>query len=186
MDEDIIQENLKDVRIKFKTRPGVFSKKGLDAGSRLLLENINIPDRSLVADLGCGSGVIGLIASKINRKAHVHLFDVNLRFIELAKENAELNRLKNVEIFLSDQFSAVPDRTYNMILSNPAQHLGNQFLEETATECLNHLKINGEVYWVLQAHIKPFAERLFKQVFGNYDIVATNRDYVIIKAVKNA
>lgn len=184
MDENIIEENIKGVRIKFKTRPGIFSKNRFDLGSKLLFESIDLPEGGLIADLGCGSGVIGFAAAKLSPKAHVHLLDVNLRTIELAKDNAKLNRLKNVEIYLSDQFSAVADRTYNLILSNPAQHLGNKFLEESAQECFDHLKKGGQVYWVVQKHLKPYVQRLFENIFGEGTILSTGKDHIIIKGVK--
>lgn len=184
MDKNIIEETIKGVKIRFKTRPGIFSKNRFDLGSKLLFETIDLPDSGLIADLGCGSGVIGFTAAKLAPKTHVHLLDVNLRTVELAKENAELNRLKNVEIYLSDQFSAVPDRTYNFILSNPAQHLGNEFLEETAKECFNHLKKGGQVYWVVQKHLKSYIQRLFENVFGEGTILSTGKDHLIIRGVR--
>lgn len=185
MDDNIIEENIKGVKIKFKTKPGIFSKNRFDLESKLLFETIDLPDSGLIADLGCGSGVIGFTAAKLAPKTHVHLLDVNLRTVELAKENAELNRLKNVEVYLSDQFSAVPERTYNLILSNPAKHLGNEFLEETAKKCFNHLKKEGEVYWVVQKHLKPYVQRLFENIFGEGTILNTGNDHIILKGVKN-
>lgn len=181
---DVITESVRGVNIKFQTSPGVFSKGGLDAGSKLLLDHVEVTDHMLVADLGCGTGVIGLTVAKLNSRAHVHLFDVNLRTTNLAKANAELNKLPNVEVFLSDLFSAVPDRTYQLILSNPAQHLGTEFLEETASECFKHLKPKGEVLWVIQKHLAPVIERLFKKYFGSYEIVERKQEFVIIKAIR--
>lgn len=184
--DNVLTEKIKGVELSFKTRPGVFSKGGLDLGSKLLMENVNLPsDKRLIADLGCGSGIIGLFAAKLAPATHVHLLDVNLRFIELARENAELNNLSNVEVYLSDQFSAVESRTYQLILSNPAQHLGNQFLEETASECFKHLKIEGEVYWVIQKHMKSFIVRLFEKYFQNATIVVASGDYIVVSAQKN-
>lgn len=184
MDNPIITENIHGVEVSFKTKSGVFSKAGLDSGSKLLIDSMEIKDGTLVADLGCGTGVIGFVAAKLNPSGHVHILDVNLRTIELAKENAELNKFKNVEVFLSDIFSAVPDRTYHTILSNPPQHLGNEFLEETALECFNHLKPGGVTFWVMQNHLKPVSDRLFQKYFGNCKIVSHGREHVVLKAVK--
>lgn len=191
--DNIIEETIKGVKIRFKTKPGIFSKGRFDLGSKLLFarkssalfENIELPVGGLIADLGCGSGVIGFTAAKLSPKGHVHLLDVNLRTVELAKENAQLNKLKNIEVYLSDQFSAVPERTYNLILSNPAQHLGNEFLEETAKECFVHLKKGGQVIWVVQKHLKPYVQRLFQNIFGEGTIVATGKDHVVIKSTKS-
>lgn len=185
MDDNIIEETIKGVKIRFKTKPGIFSKGRFDLGSKLLFENVDIPEVGLIADLGCGSGVIGFTAAKFSPKGHVHLLDVNLRTVELAKQNAELNRLKNVEVYLSDQFSAVAERTYNLILSNPAQHLGNEFLEETAGECFTHLKKGGQVVWVVQKHLKPYVQRLFENIFGEGTILASGKDHIIIRAQKS-
>jgi 16S rRNA (guanine1207-N2)-methyltransferase len=183
--DNLIIEHIKGVEIKFKTKSGVFSRKGLDNGSKLLLESIEIKEGTNIADLGCGTGVIGFVAAKLNQKGYVHLFDVNLRIIDLAKENVELNGLKNVEVYLSDIFSAVPNKLYDQILSNPPQHLGNELLEETAGQSYKHLKTKGEVVWVMQAHILPFVKRLFEKHFGNYKVLSHNSEYVVIKAEKN-
>lgn len=182
--DDIITQNLRGFEIKFKTRPGVFSRQGLDLGSRLLIDNMKVENGSMVADLGCGSGVIGFVAAKLNPKGHVHLLDVNLRTVELATNNVDLNNFKNVEVFLSDLFSAVCDRTYHLILSNPVQHSGNEFLEESARECFKHLKSGGVVYWVIQKHVTPLIKRLFEKYFSNYEVVAHGKMHSVIKAEK--
>lgn len=39
---NIITEHLKDFTIKFKTKHGVFSKQGLDDGTRLLIDNLEV------------------------------------------------------------------------------------------------------------------------------------------------
>lgn len=184
-DAEFLQFNIRDINLKFKTRPGVFSQKGLDKGSRLLMENIQIPEGSLVADLGCGSGVIGMFAAKLDSGGHVHLLDANLRNINLARENVEFNRLKNAEVFLSDLFSGVENRTYQIILSNPPQHLGNDFLLEIADECFRHLKDNGVVYWVIQSNIKKVAQRIMENTFRNCEMVDRNFEYVILKSTKS-
>lgn len=182
---NIITEKLIGFEIKFKTRPGVFSEKGLDLGTRLLVENMEVKDGTMVADLGCGSGIMGFVAAKLNPKGHVHLLDDRLRAIELAKENVELNNLKNIEVYLSDLFSEVSTRTYHQIYCNPPQDMGNEFLEEMVRECFDHLKENSSVYWVVQKHISTVAERLFKKYFGNSTIVATGKIHTVLKGIKN-
>lgn len=181
--DSLITEKLRGVEIKFKTKPGVFSKAGIDDGTRLLINNMEITDGTLIADLGSGTGVVGFVAAKLNPFGHVHLLDDHLRSVELAKENAEINDLKNVEIYLSDLFSAAEDRTYHVILSNPAQHLGNKFLEEAAKQCLKHLRSKGVVYWVVQNHLKPVIVRIFEKTFGNCQKIAQGKKHVVLKAV---
>lgn len=182
---DTISIKIKGAEVKFRTQPGVFSKKGLDKGSQLLLENAVISDGTIIADLGCGSGVIGFISAKLNPLGHVDLFDANVRAIELAKKNVELNNLPNVHIYLSDIFNAVNDKTYHLILSNPPQQLGNLMLEQMADECFKHLKPGGKVIWVMQQHLQPFMKRLFQKHFGNYEVLIHGKGYVLVQAVKS-
>lgn len=179
-----ITENLKGFEIKFETRPGVFSEKGLDSGTRLLIDNLEVENNSLIADLGSGTGVVGIVCAKLNPNGHVHLLDDHLRSVELAKKNIELNNLKNVEVYLSDLFSAVNDRTYHQIFTNPPQSLGNEFLKEIITECFNHLKPKGTLWLVVKKNVKSFIERILKDTFPKYQIIALGREHVVIKANK--
>lgn len=181
---NLIKEKIRGFEMKFKTSPGVFSKSGLDSGSRLLLENVRVQDHTMIADLGCGSGVIGFVAARLNSHGHVHLLDVNLRFVNIARENAALNQLKNVEVYLSDLFSGVSNNRYHLILSNPPQHIGNDFLDEAANECYNHLKEEGLVLWVVQKRLTPVIGRLFKKHFGNSKVIAYGKDHTILEARK--
>lgn len=182
---DIVTENLKGFKIKFETKPGVFSEKGLDSGTRLLVDNLEIEDNTLIADLGSGTGVVGIVCAKLNPNGHIHLLDDHLRSVELAKKNIELNNLNNVEVYLSDLFSAVSDRTYHQIFSNPPQSLGNEFLKEIIIECFNHLKSRGTLYLVIKKNVKSFIERVLKDVFPNYNIIAYGKEHLVIKAERN-
>lgn len=183
--DSLITENLCGFEIKLKTKSGIFSKSGVDAGSKLLIDNMKVSDGSLVADLGCGTGIIGFVAAKLNPSGHVHLLDDHLRSVELAGENVDLNNLKNVEVFLSDLFSAVGSRTYHLILSNPPQHLGNEFLIDCTKQCFDHLKNKGAVYWVVQNHLKAVIIRIFDKQFGNFKIIAQGKDHVVLSAERN-
>ncbi|OGE44289.1 hypothetical protein A3B45_02920 [Candidatus Daviesbacteria bacterium RIFCSPLOWO2_01_FULL_39_12] len=182
---NVITEKFKGFEIKFETRPGIFSEKGLDSGTRLLIDNLEVEDKTLVADLGSGTGIVGMVAAKLNPNGHVHLLDDHLRSIELAKKNVELNNLKNVEVYLSDLFSAVSDRTYHQIFCNPPQSLGNEFLKEIITESFNHLKPKGVLRLVIKKNVKSFIERILKDVFPKHQIVALGKEHVVIKAERN-
>ena len=93
-------------KYKFLTDNGVFSKKGLDFGTRTLLETLNLNEiKGEILDFGCGYGPIGIYV-KDNTDAIVDMVDVNKRSIHLAKENAKLNKV-SVNIFESDIYSKV-------------------------------------------------------------------------------
>ena len=98
---------LRNFHIRFKTDNGVFSKKEVDFGSRLLIESFQMPEiNGDILDVGCGYGPIGLTIAKSWPNRTVHMIDVNLRALQLTKENAELNRIKNVNIYESDRLDS--------------------------------------------------------------------------------
>ena len=99
---------LRHHQFRFKTDQGVFSKKEVDFGSRFLIEVFEMPilDGN-VLDIGCGYGPIGLSLAKDLPDRLIHMVDVNQRAIGLAKENAELNGIDNVEIYESDRFTGI-------------------------------------------------------------------------------
>lgn len=174
---------IRGVKVKYLTKPGIFAQHGLDEGTRLLLETVEVKDHTLIADLGGGAGVVSLVVAQLNKHGHVHFLDDHLRSTELAKENILLNNLQNVEVYLSDLFSAVENRTYHQILSNPPQQLGNEFLLELIEQAHKHLKPKGEFWLVVKSNLKPVIGKYLKQVFGNFAVVKTSKSHTVLKAV---
>lgn len=71
-----------------------------------------------VLDLCCGSGCIGLSVKKKRPDASVTLTDLSPEAVSVAKINAERLDLE-AGILEGDLFSPVPDRKYDLVLSNP-------------------------------------------------------------------
>src|SRR5437879_8919841 len=82
----------------FQTDAGVFSREGLDRGTELLLEAIEVGPCESILDLGCGYGVIGIIAAHISVGGHVILTDVNERAAALDRANLAANGTRNAEV----------------------------------------------------------------------------------------
>ncbi|MBC7131151.1 methyltransferase, partial [Candidatus Bathyarchaeota archaeon] len=87
----MIRTYLRGKPFKFITASGVFSKKRVDLGTKLLIESMVLPEEGLVLDVGCGYGAIGIAAAAFNPKLHVVMVDVNERAVKLAKMNVKLN-----------------------------------------------------------------------------------------------
>jgi len=68
-------------------------KNGLTFGTDAYLLSAFLPKRqNLVgAELGCGTGVISLLATSRKKCRHVYAFEVQEEFCDIAKRNAELN-----------------------------------------------------------------------------------------------
>jgi 16S rRNA (guanine1207-N2)-methyltransferase len=165
-------ERVRGVELRFRTRPGVFSARGLDDGTRLLLDHLDLSGAGLIADLGCGAGPIGIAAARLAPTAHVHLLDEHLRAVDAARENVRLNGVRNAEVFLSDLFSAVGGTRYSHVLSNPPARLGNDFLAELVHAALTHLAPGGALWLVVVSNVRPVFERLLTGAGHPPEVVA--------------
>ena len=117
------EASLRGLHLRFRTLPNIFSHDRVDAGTTLLIQSMEIPHHAKVLDIGCGYGIIGIVASRMGA-SHVDLIDSDLYSISAARENVIINRALNAEAFPSDLFNAVSDRKYDIILSNPPFHAG--------------------------------------------------------------
>lgn len=149
-DTRILKETLRGVELSFVTDAGVFSKGGVDYGSKALIRCMDIPDRSRVLDVGCGYGPIGLTAAKLAPTSVVTMLDVNERAIELSRDNASRNGIANVEILVSDSLSAVQGRSFDCVLTNPPIRAGKETVHRIFEEAAACLVPGGKLWVVIQ------------------------------------
>lgn len=110
---------------RFITDAGVFSARGVDRGTRLLIETMPVGARDVVLDLGCGYGPVGLVAATMAKDGHVHLMDINERAVELARENAARNKVTNVTLYRADgREAALMGVRFDLVLTNPPIRAG--------------------------------------------------------------
>ena len=83
-----------------------------------LLKNTKLPEPPGILDMGCGSGVLGLTLAAEIPAAQVTLADLSPDALELSRENAAQLEIGNVEFVESDLFSALGDRSYDLIVAN--------------------------------------------------------------------
>src|SRR2546430_11204027 len=77
----------------FQTDAGVFSREGLDRGTELLLEAVEVGPCESILDLGCGYGVVGILAPHLSPGGHVILTDRNERAAGLGPPNPPRDRV---------------------------------------------------------------------------------------------
>ncbi|ALS26165.1 ribosomal RNA small subunit methyltransferase [Paenibacillus sp. 32O-W] len=184
-DRHIRQATLRGFAFRFVTDAGVFSKSNVDFGSRLLIETMDVPLDAEVLDVGCGYGPIGLAAARLAPKGRVTMIDINERAVELAKENAALNGISNVDIRQSDLFEAVRGRSFDVVLTNPPIRAGKSIVHRIFEEGWTLLVPGGAMWVVIQKKQgAPSAQAKLTEVFGNADLIARDKGYWILKAVK--
>lgn len=174
---------INETKLRFISDNGVFSKRGLDFGTRTLLETIPIGKiDGDVLDFGCGYGPIGIYVA-LKTKSKVDMIDVNLRSLNLAKKNALLNNV-NVNIFESDIYKNITKK-YNYIISNPPIRVGKKILYEILFGAKKHLEINGELWIVINKD--QGAKSVVRDLEKEYDVkvVNKNKGFYIICARSN-
>ncbi len=180
----LIEAVLRNKRMKFKTDIGVFSKNNVDFGTRLLVNQFSFSNKTgAIADIGCGYGPLGITLAKETTDI-VYMVDVNDRAVDLAKQNANLNGVTNVEILLSNSFEKVPnDLAY--VLTNPPVRAGKKVVQQIIQDAYKALSSNGELWVVLQKKQgAPSAKKLMETMFSKVEINSKSKGYYILRAVK--
>lgn len=184
-DRQIHQAELRGYPLKFMTDAGVFSKTGVDYGSKVLLNALVLPPNSKVLDVGCGYGPIGLTAAKLVPQGHVTMIDINERAVELSRENAKLNGITNVTVYQSDLYDAVQGQSFDTILTNPPIRAGKQTVHRIFEEGYELLKPGGSMWIVIQKKQgAPSAEAKLQLLFSEVKEVAKDKGYRIYLSIK--
>lgn len=172
---------INDTKLKFITDNGVFSKKGLDFGTRTLLESLNIESISgKVLDFGCGYGPIGIYIKK-KTNVQVTMLDINKRSVELAKKNALINNV-DVNVIESDMYSEVKEK-YNYIISNPPIRIGKANLYKILFDAKKYLEKNGKL--IIVVNKDQGAKSLIKDLETEYkvEVLKKNKGFYVISAL---
>lgn len=166
----------------FLTDAGVFSKKMIDFGSQVLLNAITVNEGDTLLDVGCGYGPLGISFAKVY-KLEVTMVDVNQRALDLAKKNAEKNKV-TATIYTSNCYEQVSG-TFDHIISNPPIRAGKKVVHTILEESLNYLNPGGKLTIVIQKKQgAPSAKAKMESLFGNCSIIKKDKGYYILQSEK--
>lgn len=174
-----------NIPFSFYTDHGVFSKKTLDFGTRLMLENVLIkPKCKKAIDMGCGWGPIAIYLKKKHPNLLVEACDINERAVLLTKKNAKLNDVE-IDVYLSDLFEEVKNKV-DLVITNPPIRAGKEKVFKLYEEAFNHLNPGGELYSVVRVKqgAKSHERKLF-EIFDNCTIIAKKKGYSVFISKKH-
>lgn len=174
--------------LEFETAAGVFSRRGLDVGTRCLIEHVERLDVQphRVVDLCAGWGALGLWAAKRWSDAQVMLVESNYLASELAERNARANGFDERVTVLG--LAGLPKEradgvrwhgTVDMLLVNPPTHADAGALEELFAPLPKWLREGARCYAVAA---RPQAVRTALDRAGALSLVHQYDRFSIVEA----
>ncbi|MEM2874019.1 MAG: methyltransferase [Candidatus Nanoarchaeia archaeon] len=181
----MIRDRIRGFDVIFKSASGVFSAKKIDKASQLLIEKADLPtEGGRLLDLGCGYGVLGIVAAKACPQCEVVLTDINKRAVKLAKENVLLNRVR-AKVKQGNGYAAVEGEKFDIILLNPPMAAGRDIVLKLIREAPHHLNPGGSLQIV--ARKTKGGQFLFdemKKLFLEVKVLAKSGGFWVVKGVK--
>lgn len=184
--EQLHEIHVGDMKLKLWTDNGVFSKTGLDFGSRTLIETVidTLKVGGPILDVGCGYGPMGISLAKVY-ETPVTMIDINERAVDLANKNAQLNGVANAKAHISNQYDHVEQYDFALIVSNPPIRAGKEVVHGIISGSFHHLKQGGQLVIVIQKKQgAPSAEKKMQEVFGNVELLNRDKGYWILSSTK--
>ena len=114
---------LPDGPLALDSLPGIFSYDRLDAGTRMLLDHLGDVHGARVLDLGCGYGVIGLMAAR-QGAAQVDMLDEDRFAVAAAQRNAAAHGFAQVRVVTANGRADAFRGPYDLVVTNPPFHRG--------------------------------------------------------------
>ncbi len=174
----MISATIKNIPLVFKSDETVFSPKAVDVGTLAMLSVIDFSPNDKVLDLGCGYGVVGILASKIIGGENVTMCDISETAVQYSKINAELNQIKNINIKVSDGYENIADSDFTLILSNPPYHTNFSVAKEFIEGGYKRLVFGGRMVMVTK-RLEWYKNKL-TSVFGGVKVREIDGYYVFI------
>lgn len=179
----MFKQRIQGVELSFETDPSVFSPAAVDRGTLAMLSGTEFMPGDKVLDLGCGYGVVGILAAKQIGPDRVILCDISPEAVRLAKYNSGLNGIGSLDVRQSDGLENIPERDFTLIMSNPPYHTDFSVAKHFIEDGFRRLSIGGRMVMVTK-RLEWYKNKL-TAVFGGVKIVQSD-GYYIFTAEKRA
>lgn len=174
----MINIEIKNINLQFITDDTLFSPKKIDIGTLSMLEEIDFNLESKVLDLGCGYGVVGILAAKIIGEDKVVMCDIDDNAVNISKNNASLNGVGNICIIKSNGVKDININDFSIILSNPPYHTDFSVAKHFIEIGFYKLVLNGRFVMITKRF--DWYKNKLTSVFGGVKVIEKNGYYIFI------
>lgn len=155
----MLETKIKGIDLKFETTNNLFSPRNVDKGTLAMLSVIEFNDNDKVCDLGCGYGLVGILAAKIIGQENVLMIDNDPEAVSTAKQNSILNNVPEIETVVSDGFFNTLTTGFTKIISHPPYHVDFSVPKAFIEKGFNRLNQGGALYMVTKRKRKKLKLR---------------------------
>jgi 16S rRNA G1207 methylase RsmC len=171
--------------LTFYSTWGLFSPRGIDEGTQLLLKHVSVNSTDDCLDLGCGYGPIGITLARLAPEGQTLLVDKDFIAIEYSQKNIEQNQVHNARVMLSNGFDHIdPSCRFDLIASNIPAKVGKELLTLILHDAKARLNPDGKLYVVTINGLRQFMKRYLTEIFGNYKKLKQGKQYTVALAIK--
>ena len=182
--EETIRVTLRGRELVFLTDAGVFSRGRLDRGTEILADALAVATDAAVLDVGCGYGVLGIVAAVLAPNGRVVMTDVNERAVDLAARNIRANAVPHAEARLGAFYEPVAGESFDAILSNPPIRAWKDVVFRIVDGAREHLRPGGALWLVARTRQgAPSLAVRMAAAFGGCDIVARGSGYRVLRSL---
>lgn len=185
-----VEYTVKETAKKYINQANLFSREKLDLGARLMLKNIPLSEKyNRIVDLACGNGVLGIEAADLNKSAQVIFMDESYMAVESARINSkQVENSERCEFHVADCLQGIEDNSIDLVINNPPFHqqhaIGDFIAWQMFSESRSKLVAGGELLVVANRHLAYHLK--LKKIFGNCEVVDSNKKFVVLRAYKSA
>lgn len=155
-------------RLELETEETLFSPHAVDRGTLAMLSKAEFLPGDRVLDLGCGYGVVGILAARLAGPERVVLCDLSETAVDCARRNAERNGVAGLKVVVSDGFDGIRDSGFQWILSNPPYHTDFSVAKRFIEGGFRRLVVGGRMLMVTKR--RDWYRNKLASVFGGVKV----------------
>lgn len=173
-----------------------FAAERLDAGTAVLLEALarhRGPRPRTLVDLGCGTGVVGLVEAWRDEELDVVFLDESFDAVASAEAGWRATfGSREARFVIGDRLESVAvgeplgPGSIDRVVVNPPFHSGHALSDATAWDMFvqsRRVLLPGGDLWVVGNRHLGYHAKL-KRVLGNVDVVASTPAFVVLRSVR--